>query len=135
MKKKKKNIPFGLHLMLEAYDCSPKALNDKNLVYKILDEMPGMLGMKKLTEPQVVFANPNGKRDPGGYSGFVMIQESHISIHTFIKRRFITSDIYSCKHFEAQNAIDYLKNKFRTKDVEFHLEERGIRYPIENIDG
>lgn len=133
-KKARKNEPFGLHLMLDAYRCGKRPLKNKNLVFKILDEMPGMLGMKKLTEPQVVFANPNGIRDPGGYSGFVMIQESHISLHTFIKRRFITADVYSCKHFDYLVAIDYFKKAFNTEDVEFHLEQRGIRYPSENID-
>lgn len=133
-KKKEKFIPFGLHLMFDAYDCSPKKLNNKNLVQKILDTMPKELGMKKLTEPQVVFANPNGKKDPGGWSGFVMIQESHISIHTFIKRRFVTADIYSCKEFDANKALEYFKKEFGTKDFEFHLEKRGIRYPSENID-
>ena len=133
-KKKKKNIPFGLHLMLEGYNCNKKMLGDEKLVYKILDKLPEILGMRKLMEPYVLLAKPNGKRDPGGWSGFVMIQESHLSIHTFIKRRFITADIYSCKQFDPQIGINYLKRAFKTDDIEFHVEERGIRYPAENID-
>ena len=64
-KKKIKNTPFGLHLMLDAYNCDSKMLNDKKLVYKILDTLPGKIGMKKLIDPHVVFAKANKKRDPG----------------------------------------------------------------------
>lgn len=131
---KKHHEPFGLHLMIDAYDCSPKSLNDTNLIYKILDELPDLLGMKKLMKPYIVFAEANNKRDPGGWSGFVMIQESHISLHTFIKRRFVTADVYSCKYFDTKKAIEYFKKKFRTKDLEIYTETRGKKYPAENID-
>ncbi len=128
------NVPFGLHLMLDMYDCLPEVLNDKNLVLNILQKLPGKLGMRILLAPVVAFAKPNGKRDPGGWSGFVLIQESHISIHTFVKRRFVTIDVYSCKEFDTQYAIDYFEKVFRTEDVDFEVEQRGRRYPDKDID-
>ena len=134
MAKKSKQIPFGQHLMLDAYDCDSKILNDKKLVYNILDTLPGKIGMRKLMKPYVLFAQANDKRDPGGWSGFVMIQESHISLHTFIKRRFITADIYSCKKFDTKIVIEYLKKVFKTKDMEYNVEMRGKKYPDSNID-
>lgn len=134
MRKKAKQTPFGIHLMLDIYKCSPKVLNDQNLVYNILDILPDRIGMRKLTKPYVVYANPNKKRDPGGWSGFILIQESHISVHTFIKRRFATIDVYSCKVFNTKKVINYLKKMFKTKDIEFYIETRGKRYPDRNID-
>ena len=134
MAKKSKQIPFGLHLMIDAYNCDPNTLNDQNLVYNILDTLPEKIGMKKLMKPYVLFAEANDKRDPGGWSGFVMIQESHISIHTFIKRRFITADVYSCKEFNTKIAIEYFKDIFKTKDIECSIENRGKKYPNRNID-
>lgn len=135
MKKQlQKTIPFGLHMMMDMYNCSPDVLNNKSLVFDILNSLPGKMGMKKLTEPIVVFAQPNGKKDPGGWSGFVMIQESHISIHTFIKRRFVTMDIYSCKQFDTDFAIKSFKKVFKTEDVEIEVEVRGKKYPAEDID-
>lgn len=134
MSKSVKSIPFGLHLMLEAYSCPPEVLNDANLAYKILDELPDKIGMKKLIKPYVVFAESNDYKDPGGWSGFVIIQESHISLHTFIKRRFVTIDVYSCKQFDIDYTIDYFKKMLKTDDVEFISEVRGKKYPAENID-
>lgn len=130
----KKPQPFGPHLMLEAYNCPPEVLNDANLAYKILDELPEKIKMHKMIKPYVVFAEGNGHKDPGGWSGFVLIQESHISLHTFIKRRFVTVDVYSCKDFDIEFAIQYFKDMFKTDDVEYTIEMRGKRYPQENID-
>lgn len=120
--------------MLDAYGCNPAVLNDANVVYKILDELPEKIGMHKLTKPYVVFAESNEKKDPGGWSGFVIIQESHIAIHTFIKRRFITVDVYSCKEFDTNYAVSYFKKIFKTEDMEIEIEKRGKKYPPENID-
>ncbi len=130
----RQTVPFGLHVMMDMYNCAPDALNDKELVTNILATLPKELGMKILTPPVVTFAQPNGKKDPGGWSGFVMIQESHISIHTFIKRRFVTMDIYSCKQFDAEKAIEKFKKIFKTDDVEVEIEVRGKKYPAEDID-
>jgi S-adenosylmethionine decarboxylase len=120
--------------MLDIYNCDPEALNDKGLVYDILDSLPEKIGMKKLMKPYVIFAEANDKRDPGGWSGFVMIQESHMSLHTFIKRRFITADVYSCKMFDTKKVINYFKKACKTQDVEFYSETRGKRYPAKDID-
>lgn len=129
-----KTITFGLHFMLDAYNCDPHVLNDQTTVYHILDDLPAHIGMRQLSKPYVIFAEGNNKKDPGGWSGFVIIEESHISIHTFIRRRFITVDVYSCREFDANKTLKYFKDKFKTKDVELYIQKRGIKYPAENID-
>lgn len=131
---RKKTITFGMHLMIDAYNCNPKVLNDANLLYKLLDELPNKLGMRKMIKPYIVSTEGNNAKDPGGWSGFILIEESHLSFHTFVKRRFVTIDIYSCKEFNTTDAISYLKKFFKTKDLEIITEKRGTRYPAENID-
>ena len=124
---------FGLHLMLDGYNCPPDLLNDANKIYEFLDQMPEKLGMKKLTKPYIVKAVGNDKKDPGGWTGFVIIEESHISVHTFVKRGFITIDAYSCKHFDSDMAANYIKDFFQVKEAEIQVEVRGKKYPSENI--
>lgn len=131
---KTKKTPFGMHLMLDAYECDSAALKDANTIYEVLDELPTLIGMTKMTKPYIVFTEGNNKKDPGGWSGFVLIEESHISIHTFVRRRFFTFDIYSCKEFDTDKAIEYLKKRFKTNDVEYSIENRGKRYPEENLE-
>ena len=61
-----------------------------------------------------------------GISGFVMIAESHISIHTFPDQDYAFMDIFSCKEFDAERAIGYLVDAFEAKNVEKHVLKRGM---------
>ena len=124
---------FGPHLMIDAYACNKKVLNDANGIYAMLDELPPYIGMRKLTLPYVVHAEANTKNDPGGWSGFVIIQESHISIHTFPARRFATIDVYSCKPFDTDAAVAYFKKMLKTTQLDIFLQQRGTQYPAKNI--
>ena len=134
MKKFDKNPAFGLHLMLEAYNCDPKKLNNFKIIYTALSRLTKLLKMHSLTKPYVVLAEDNKKHDPGGWSGFIMIQESHISIHTFVKRHFLTADVYSCKKFNTKIAITYIKKKFKSNDIEHQIVIRGKKYPEKNLN-
>jgi S-adenosylmethionine decarboxylase len=95
--------------------------------------------MKKLGEPFVIRADGNdtlGGKDPGGYSGFLVIQESHISIHTFAKRGFATIDIYSCKPFEngvTDKIVGFLIESLEAQDYDVMKINRGLKYPLKNI--
>jgi S-adenosylmethionine decarboxylase len=88
--------------------------------------------MTKLTLPYVVKATANQGKDPGGWSGFVIIQESHVSIHTFPDRAFATIDVYSCRSFDINIATDYFKKILNPDNMEIRVEERGKNYPLEN---
>lgn len=119
---------FGLHLTLELYECKNKNLSDLNFCYEILNELPSLINMKKLLPPivQRVESNINdGGTDSGGVTGFVMITESHISVHTFTEKRFVTADVYSCKSFDSEFVIDFFKIKFSSNVVEVNLIQRG----------
>lgn len=128
-------MQFGEHLTIDGYNGDENLLNSKETVFSILLELPKKLGMKILTEPLVVSAPDNGLKDPGGWTGFVIIAESHISIHTFPKRGFVSADIYTCKNgIDTQTIIDYFTNAFKLGDIETNFIKRGTRYPLENLN-
>lgn len=125
---------FGEHLTIDGYGGKRELLDDKELVFKILNELPEKIGMKKLAEPVVYHAEPNGKKDPGGWSGFVVINESHISVHTFPGRRFVSADVYTCKNgLDIKSVLNYFKDVFNLRDIEQNFIKRGTRYPENNI--
>ena len=125
---------FGEHLMIDGYGGSKDKLNDKELVVKCLAELPLKLGMRTLSMPEVFLAEDNNIKDPGGWTGFVIIAESHISIHTFPDRGFVSIDVYSCKNGMDTNFIlNYFKEKFDLKDIEKNFIKRGTRYPEKNL--
>lgn len=129
---KSQTTNFGLHLTIDAYNCDEKLLGDMDHVFRVLDCLPEFLGMHKLITPYVVSAPANDKKDPGGYSGFVMIQESHLSVHTFPARRFVSIDVYSCKNFDTKKTEAYLTKAFGIGECETNVIIRGTRYPLED---
>ncbi|MFA5080190.1 MAG: S-adenosylmethionine decarboxylase [Candidatus Paceibacterota bacterium] len=126
---------FGEHFMLDGYNGNFKKLNDKNLVLDCLNELPSLIQMSKLAEPEVYFAPDNiGTKDSGGWSGFVVINESHISIHTFPYKGFISIDVYTCRNGMNVNFISkYFIEKFELKETEINFVKRGTKFPIKNI--
>ena len=133
-KEQVKTIQFGEHIMIDGYGGDYELLNNKEIVSFVLSDLPKKLGMKTLSEPMVVSAPDNGMKDPGGWSGFVIIAESHISLHTFPKRRFVSADVYSCKNgTDVQKIVNYFTETFKLSDVETNFVKRGTRYPTENL--
>lgn len=123
---------FGPHLTLDLYGCDEEKLVNKEFTYKILDELPVLIDMNKISEPSVILHEGNPKSfDKGGISAFVIIAESHISIHTFRGYGFASVDIFSCKPFDVKKAQEYLIEKFKAKKVEKHVISRGREFPRE----
>jgi S-adenosylmethionine decarboxylase len=129
-----KKAHFGEHLTIDGYEGNYAKLADEKLIRKVLNDLPTMLGMKKISEPVVCDAPSTCGKDCGGWSGFVIIAESHITIHTFPKKRFLTADVYTCKNnLDVKLVEDYFKEKFEIKNIEKNLIIRGTKYPIGNI--
>jgi S-adenosylmethionine decarboxylase len=127
-------IQFGEHLTLDGYGGDEALLNNKQVVFDCLDKLPGLLEMNKLSEPEVYHSDGNDTKDPGGWTGVVTIAESHIAVHTFAKRGFVSADVYTCKNgMDNDLIIKYFTDAFKLKDVETHFIKRGTRYPAENI--
>jgi S-adenosylmethionine decarboxylase len=127
-------INFGEHLTIDGYGGDKDKLNDKQAVMDCLDKLPELLGMHKLSKPEIYWAESNGDKDPGGWSGFVVIAESHIAVHTFPGRAFVSADVYTCKNgMDCDFIVKYFTEKFALKDIEKNFIKRGTRYPANNI--
>lgn len=121
-------IPYGPHLTIDAKNCDPVKLNDFSLIYDILDELPGLIDMTKITKPYIFKYNPEDPEE-AGITGFVIIAESHISIHTYPKKKYCFIDIFSCKDFEDHKAIDFLKEKLDISKCAVNVIKRGLDFP------
>lgn len=127
---------FGVHLTLDGYGGSARLLADADHVLACLGELPDRLGMHKLADPVLVEVGQLGPKDPGGVTGFVIIAESHISIHTFPLRGFVSADVYTCKNtMDTEQICQYFIDAFALQDLEVNLVKRGTRYPQHDIYG
>ena len=120
---------FGLHATIDAFKCNIQKLGSVPLVYDVLNNLPEKIGMTKMTLPYVVKWLDKFSDGTEGVSGFVMIAESHISIHTFPDQDFVFMDIFSCKNFDTEKAISYLLEAFEAKQCDKHILKRGLNFP------
>ncbi len=127
-KLKKPEYGFGAHLMLDGYGCAREQLEDLSLIYNFLSEYPAKIEMTKIMPPYVFRYDARNPED-WGISGFVLIAESHISIHTFPEKNYLSLDIFSCKEFDSKRAISYVKQLFGVQKSEVKLLDRGLEFP------
>jgi len=119
---------FGPHLMVDAYGCDKAKLEDMGLVASILDELPTAIDMTKIMPPYV-FRYSGEVPEDWGVSGVVLIAESHISIHTFPDKGYLSFDIFSCRDFDTDYATEYIVREFGADRFERQLVSRGREFP------
>jgi S-adenosylmethionine decarboxylase len=115
-----------VHLMLELYGCDRKILEDEPLLRRVLDEYPARVDMEKVSPVHLYDIETSNPLD-AGMSGFVVIAQSHISLHAWPEYGEVDIDICSCKEFSQEDAIAFAKEVFRTDDVEAHFVVRANR--------
>ncbi|NBP25061.1 MAG: adenosylmethionine decarboxylase [Proteobacteria bacterium] len=114
--------------MLDAYGCDRARLEDVGLVSSILEELPAAIDMTRIMPPYV-FKYSGEVPDDWGVSGVVLIAESHISIHTFPEKGYISLDIFSCRDFDIDYATNYIVRKFKAERFEKQIVSRGREFP------
>jgi len=122
-------IGFGPHLMVDGYNGNFEALASVEAIANFLDTLPAEIGMTKIMPPYVFKYDGGDKPEDWGVSGFVIIAESHISIHTFPEKGYFSIDIFSCKDFDIPAALEIIKSFFGTEDLEVQTTSRGTEFP------
>jgi S-adenosylmethionine decarboxylase len=116
-----------MHLIIDGYGGDTQKMQDVDFINHLLNLYPSIIGMTKISPPQVS-KYIGTKPEDWGVSGFVLIAESHISIHTFPERSYINIDIFSCKEFDADGTIKDLQEKFGLAEVRSYILNRGLEY-------
>lgn len=113
----------GTHLIIDAYGCKQNLDNVKK-IKNLLNDLVDMVGMKKLSNAKVVFYEAE-KPINSGVTGIILLNESHISIHTYSNRDEIYMDIFSCRPFDPDNVKKYLKDFFKIDKLKQKVIRRG----------
>ena len=111
--------------MIDGYGADPDRLWDQAFLRNFLHEYPERLGMTRITNPKVLKYDAPLEED-SGITGFVVIAESHISVHTFPHRRYVNIDIFSCKSFDSEKAMADVQDLFGLQRVKSWLVDRGL---------
>jgi len=117
-----------MHLTIDGFGGSAAKLGSETLVRSLLDRYPGAINMTKITAPMVM-EYVGDKPEDWGVTGFVIIAESHISIHTFPDRGYVWVDVFSCKEFDTDGATDMIVEAFDLERITCHKLPRGLEFP------
>ena len=90
-----------VHLMLELYNIEREILSNEPLVRGVLDEYPSRIGMEKVSPVHLYDIETSNPLD-AGLSGFVVIAQSHVSLHAWPEYGEVDIDICSCKEFSRR---------------------------------
>ena len=121
-------IGFGPHLLVEGWRCPYHVLNSREVLHNFLDELPDLIGMTKISPPNGFRYNSHCA-DELGLSGFILIAESHISVHTYPNKGSVAIDIFSCKQFDVDATVRFCEQSFRIGQVRSRLADRGLEFP------
>ena len=61
---------------------------------------------------------------PQGYSFVLLLSESHLSIHTFPEKQFISFDLYTCRQYETNKEYEMIFSNL--KNILQASEEKSI---------
>jgi len=111
---------LGNHLIVELYDCCPKAINDVSFVEAAMKNAVAVSGA---TMVQSVVHEFN----PHGVSGVVVVEESHFTVHTWPEYGYCALDIFTCgTEVDYYSALNSLKEDFKAKNLSVSEIKRGI---------
>ncbi len=112
-----------MHLVIDGYSSNQKILQDEDFLRKWLETYPARIGMTRISPPHVIrYLGP--VLEDWGISGFVFIAESHIAIHTFVEQNYVNIDIFSCKDFNTEKAIEDFQDGFQLTNLRTCLIDR-----------
>ena len=97
--------PWGWHLVLNLYDCSPEKIQSADVIYQFVVDLCELIQMRRFGEPTIV----NFGDDPrvAGYSLVQLIETSNICAHFANESSAVYLDIFSCKKFDPEVAAQF----------------------------
>jgi spermidine synthase len=109
---------LGNHILVEFMGCDPHIMNDVSSIERDMVDAALKAGATVINSTFHHFS-------PYGVSGVVVIQESHLAIHTWPEYGYAAVDLFTCGEMDAWISFDYLKERFGAKNYSALEMKRG----------
>jgi len=110
---------LGKHILLELHGC-PAAL------LKYPAEAENFLLQAAEAMNATVVSYQFHAFSPYGVSGVVIIQESHLTVHTWPEHGYAAVDVFTCGKLDLEDGVALLKTLFKATTSEVKHIERGV---------
>jgi S-adenosylmethionine decarboxylase len=112
---------IGCHLLADLFGVEAALLADAGLLRQLLLDAVARSGLRAVAEPVIVSFQPGA-----GVTGFVVLAESHIAVHSYPERGYLAVDIFTCgPHADPGAALAAIADRLRPKRTESHRHVRG----------
>ena len=112
-------LAVGAHLLVEAVGCARPVLDDVRALEALLRRAADAIGARVVTAAMHRFA-------PQGVTGFLLLEESHLSIHTWPERRYAALDLFTCGATDPETALPLLQAGLGAARLELVRVARGL---------
>ncbi|MCL6614392.1 MAG: adenosylmethionine decarboxylase [Firmicutes bacterium] len=109
----------GAHVLADFWGCRPEKLDDARLLMDALRHAARVANMTILAEEEHKF-------EPQGFTGMLLLAESHISIHTYPEQGYAAIDVFTCGGGLTGKAIEYLREVLEPDYVKEVRVQRGV---------
>jgi S-adenosylmethionine decarboxylase proenzyme len=119
---------LGTHILLELFDCKPTTLTSTKYV------KDAMIRAAESAQANIVDTFFHQFK-PYGVSGVVVVEESHLSIHTWPEYNYAAVDLFFCSEdVLPKKAMDVLRMAFEPAEMKDVTVERGLREVVERYE-
>ncbi|RME78919.1 MAG: adenosylmethionine decarboxylase [Methanobacteriota archaeon] len=115
--KKEKGSVFGKHYIMELKTNNRKLLDDGKAVMRIMEEAARKGNV-------TVLGSLSRDFEPQGFTGVLLLSESHITIHTWPEYGYAAIDVFTCGGC-AEVVLDHMAKELEASDFELVFIERG----------
>ncbi len=109
---------LGNHILVEFMNCEPHIMNDVAAIERDMVAAAQKAGATVINSTFHHFS-------PWGVSGVVVIQESHLAIHTWPEYGYAAVDLFTCGEMDAWISFDHLKACFKSQSYSAIEMKRG----------
>lgn len=116
----------GAHVLADFWGCQYGKLDDAELLMESMRQAARSANMTILGEEAHKF-------EPQGFTGLLLLAESHISIHTYPEKGYAAIDVFTCGSGMTQSAIEYLKSILNPTHTKEMVIRRGVVPEIDQL--
>jgi spermidine synthase len=118
---------LGNHILVEFSGCTPQIMNDVSAIEQGMVDAAVKAGATVINSTFHHFS-------PYGVSGVVVIQESHLAIHTWPEYGYAAVDLFTCGDIDSWISFDHLQEVFQSKNYSAIEIRRGSLSLLDRLD-
>jgi S-adenosylmethionine decarboxylase len=116
---------LGRHLIADMTGLSPALLRDGDRIMRVLNEALARAGFHSIRSVGHHFVEKGA-----GFTGMVLLAESHAAVHTYPEREYLALDIFACGGIDPSSVMDAVVSELAPTAVDVRTLTRTPRASI-----